>query len=99
MTCEPASTPSSGNPYADLGMADAELRVAKAQAALRVTAVLREQSLTQYELAEKLGIDQSQLTHITRGQLKDFSLERLTQLADALAEMDLPAPALHRNIA
>jgi predicted XRE-type DNA-binding protein len=78
------SSRSSGNPFADLGMADADTRMAKAQLAQRITAVMRERGLNQVQIAEKLGIDQPQVSRITRGQLKDFSLDRLMALVKRL---------------
>lgn len=99
MTCEPRATPGSGNPYADLGMADAELRLAKAQAARKITAVTRVHGLTQPELAAKQGIEQAQMARIARRQLAGFTREQLTQLADTLADLELPASALQRTIA
>jgi predicted XRE-type DNA-binding protein len=84
MSNEPASTASSGNPYADFGMADAETRLAKARLAQQITAVMREQNLTQVALAEKLGIDQPRVSLIVRGQLNAFSLDRLMALVNRL---------------
>jgi predicted XRE-type DNA-binding protein len=77
-------TLSSGNPFADLGMADADLRLAKARLAQQVLAVMREEGLTQIQVAERMGIDQPQVSRITRGQLKDFSLEKLIELVRRL---------------
>lgn len=99
MNQEPDSTCGSGNPYADLGMADAELQIAKAQLALRIIGIMREPELTQAQLAEKLGIDQPQVSRLTRGQLGTFSLERLMTLVQRLDQdieimvRDNPGPA------
>ncbi len=81
---EPLFTRGSGNPFADLGMPDAELRLAKARLAQQVTAVMRERGLTQVQLAAQMGIDQPQVSRITRGQLRDFSLEKLIELVRRL---------------
>lgn len=99
MTEEPVSTRSSGNPYADLEMSDADERLAKAQVALRIVVIMRERGLTQAQLAEELGIDQPQVSRITRGQLGPFSLEKLMKLANCLNQdidiimRDNPEPA------
>ena len=69
---------------ADLGMADADARLAKAQLAQRITAIMRERDLTQQQMAEALSIDQPQVSRISRGQLHDFSLERLMHLVNRL---------------
>jgi predicted XRE-type DNA-binding protein len=84
MSREPVATRSSGNPFADLGLDDAETRLAKATLALQITAVMREQGLTQAEIADKMGIDQPQVSKIARGELKDFSIWRLLKLVKRL---------------
>jgi predicted XRE-type DNA-binding protein len=84
MSRKPVSTKSSGNPFADLGMADADTRLAKAKLALQITAFMREHNLTQEQVAEKLGTDQPQVSRIVRGQLKTVSLEKLLALVNRL---------------
>jgi predicted XRE-type DNA-binding protein len=88
MTREPVSTRSSGNPFADLGLADADTRLAKARLAQKITAIMREQGLTQEQVAEKIGIDQPRVSRITRGQLKDVRLEKLLEYVNRL-NMDI----------
>jgi predicted XRE-type DNA-binding protein len=88
MSRKPVSSPSSGNPFADLGMSDAETRLAKARLAQKITAVMHEHDLTQEQVADKLGIDQPQVSKLTRGQLKNFSLEKLLTLVTRL-DMDV----------
>jgi predicted XRE-type DNA-binding protein len=84
MTRKPASISSSGNPFADLGMTDPDLRLAKAKLAQKITAIMREQELTQVQLAEILGVDQPQVSRITRGRLSDFSIDKLMELVKRL---------------
>jgi predicted XRE-type DNA-binding protein len=84
VTREPVFSPSSGNPFADLGMSDPDVRLAKAKLAQKITAVMREQGLTQVQMAEKLGIDQPQVSRITRGNLKNYSIDRLMELVKRL---------------
>ena len=88
MTRKPVSTRSAGNPFADLGMSDPDTRLAKAKLALRITAFMREHNLTQGQMAEKLAIDQPQVSRIARGQLKTVSLEKLLALVNRL-NMDI----------
>jgi len=88
MTREPASTRSSGNPFADLGLSDADTRLAKARLAQKIAAIMREQGLTQEQVAEKLGVDQPRVSRITRGQLKDVRLEKLLEYVNRL-NMDI----------
>lgn len=84
MTRKPFSTRGSGNAFADRGMADPDTRLAKARLAQKITAIMHEQNLTQRQIAEKLDVDQPQVSRITRGQLKDFSLEKLMALVNRL---------------
>ena len=88
MSEAPDAIPSSGNPFADLGMADADTRLAKARLAQRITAYMNDRQLTQSALAGILEIDQPKVSAIARGQLKDFSLERLMTLVNRL-DMDI----------
>lgn len=73
-------TESSGNVFADLGLPEPEIALAKAKLALRLTDLIEERGLTQAAAGEVLGIDQPKVSMIVRGRLKDFSIERLAQL-------------------
>lgn len=88
MSNTPVSTVSSGNPFADLGMSDADTRLAKAKPALRITAAMSERSLSESALAQLLEIDQLEVAAIVRGRLRAFSLERLMSLVNRL-DMDI----------
>ena len=81
-------TESSGNVFADLGLADAGTRLAKAELARSITAIIQKRGLTQREAARVLKIDQPKVSAITRRRLGDFSLERLLILVNRLG-MDL----------
>ena len=70
-----AITRGSGNVFADLGFADAEERLAKAKLAREVAN--RCEGLTQKEIAARLEIDQPKVSALLRGQLQQFSTERL----------------------
>ena len=77
MTDKTPFTESSGNVFADLGLPDAGNRLAKAELARRIALEIEQKSLTQREAAEILGIDQPKVSALTRGRLKEFSLDRL----------------------
>ena len=68
---------SSGNVFADIGLPDAEERLAKAELALRIIEVVRARRLTQGSTAKLFGIDQPKVSRLLRGQLSGFSAERL----------------------
>lgn len=70
-------TVSSGNVFADLGLANPEEALAKAELAHKITAVLHDKGLTQVQAAKLLGVDQPKISALVRGRLSGFSLERL----------------------
>jgi len=88
MSIEPRFTVSSGNVFADLGLPDAGTRLAKAELARSISAIIDERKLTQREAARLLQIDQPKVSAITRGRLGDFSLDRLLTLVNRLG-MDI----------
>ncbi len=67
----------SGNVFADIGLPYPEERLAKADLAIRIAAVIRSQHLTQARAARILNIDQPKISRLLRGQLSGFSTERL----------------------
>jgi predicted XRE-type DNA-binding protein len=83
MMDKPRFTESSGNVFADLGLPDAGTRLAKAELAPDYREI-EERELTQREAAEILGIDQPKVSAITRGRLKEFSLDRLLTFVSRL---------------
>ena len=66
-----------GNVYADLGFADAEGALVKAQLTAKVAEILRERGLSQTEAARLLGVPQPKLSRILRGQFRGVSERRL----------------------
>ena len=69
MSGEPEFMVSSGNVFADLGLPDAGTRLAKAELARSITAIIQERGLTQREAARVLEIDQPKVSAITRGDM------------------------------
>ncbi len=67
----------SGNVFADLGLPDAELRLAKAHLANLITHVIAQRGLTQSEAAAVMQLAQPDVSNLTRGRLKNFSQERI----------------------
>ena len=74
----------STNVYADLGMADAEEMLVKAQLATKIGDIIKRRKLTQVQAALLLGITQPKLSGLLRGQFRGVSetkmLECLTRL-------------------
>ena len=79
-----AAERSSGNVFADLGLANAEDRLAKSELARKVSEIIVARRLTQVEAAELLGIDQPKISALVRGRLQGFSLERLMRFLNVL---------------
>jgi predicted XRE-type DNA-binding protein len=79
---------SSGNVFADMGMADADERLAKAMLARAIRGVIKERELSQTRAAELLGVRQPDVSDLMRGKLGRFSRERLEDFLVAL-DMDV----------
>jgi predicted XRE-type DNA-binding protein len=71
-------TQGSGNVYADLGVAQPEAMLTKAQLAQRVGSIIAARKLTQREAAEIIGVPQPKLSNILRGQFRGVSEAKLT---------------------
>lgn len=84
------------NVFADLGLANPDERLAKAELALAIARAIEARGLTQREAAALMGIDQPKVSHLLRGRLADFSTERLmTFLRDLGHDIEIvarPAP-------
>ncbi len=76
----PKFTVGSGNVFADLGVSDPDVALAKAQLAQRLIDIMDERGLTQHAAAKMLELDQPKVSAIVHGRLRGFSVERLMQL-------------------
>jgi predicted XRE-type DNA-binding protein len=75
---------STGNVFHDMGMRDAEERLAKAELARLVRREIAERGLTQSDAANLLGIQQPDVSDLIRGKLSRFSMSRLERFLNAL---------------
>jgi len=73
-----------GNVFADLGLPDADERLAKAGLAHEICALIKEAGLTQVQAARRLGVDQPKVSALMRGRLTDFSTDRLLRFINLL---------------
>ena len=80
ITVETVST----NVYADMGYADAGEMQRKSQLAGEIARAIKARHLSQSEAAEQLGIDQSKISRITRGQFRGVSEAKLLELVTKL---------------
>ncbi len=76
----------SGNVFADLGLPEPEVRLAKAYAVARVQQVINAEGLTQARAAERMGVPRPALTKLLRGATAGFTLDRLFRMLNALGQ-------------
>ena len=74
----------SGNVFADLGFADADAHIVKAELVSRIDDIVRDRGLTQTEAARVMGASQPDVSRLLRGDFREYSLERLFRLLNAL---------------
>jgi phage-related protein/predicted XRE-type DNA-binding protein len=75
---------SAGNVFADMEMADAETRLAKAELARSIRNVLEVRGHDEASAAELLGTDHPDVADLTVGKLAGFSTDRLERCLNAL---------------
>jgi len=79
-------TAGSGNVFADLGFAEPEEELAKAQLASHIRQIIKRQRLTQLAAAARMGIDQPKVSALINGRLANFSSERLMRFLTLLGQ-------------
>jgi predicted XRE-type DNA-binding protein len=91
-------TASSGNVFADLGFADSEEELTKAQLLDLIWREIKRRRLTQVAAAALRGIDQPKVSALLNGRLANFSSERLMHLLTAPGQdVDITVRAKPRN--
>jgi predicted XRE-type DNA-binding protein len=70
----------SKNVFKDLDFSNAEERLAKAELAMRLNVIIKQNNLTQTEASKVLGISQAKVSLLSRGVVSGFSLEKLMKL-------------------
>ena len=76
--------PSTGNVFADLGLADAGEHLIKAGLVVRIDRTIRQRKLTQAAAAQLMGIDQPKVSAMLAGHFRGYSVERLMRFLVAL---------------
>jgi len=84
MTDEIDYAVSSGNVFADLGVADPDEAEIKADLAVQINSLIERRGLTQMEAAMVLGINQPKVSALRCGRLAGFSIERLLRFLAVL---------------
>ncbi|MFN7834351.1 MAG: helix-turn-helix domain-containing protein [Burkholderiaceae bacterium] len=75
---------STGNVYADLGMVDADEMIVKAQLATKIGEIIKGRKWSQQQASDILGIPQSKLSKMLRGQFRGVSE---TKMLDCLVRL------------
>ena len=65
---------SSGNVFADLGLANAQEKQTKVRLAVAINHILAERHLSQTRVARQLGINQPKISALSRYRLDGFSV-------------------------
>jgi predicted XRE-type DNA-binding protein len=90
-------TEGSGNLLADVGFAEPEEELTKAQLASHIRHILKLRWLTQAAAAKLMGIDQPKVSALLNGRLANFSSERLMRLLTALGhDVEIAVSPKHR---
>jgi len=77
----------SGNVFADLGLADPDTHLLKAQLVTRVAEAMQARNMTPIVAAEVTGSTQPEMSRILRGQFRSVSVEQLRVM---LSRLDVP---------
>ena len=74
----------SENVFADIGLPDPELHLAKARIVQTLSRIIRAKGMTQVEVGARLGLSQPKVFALLSGQFRGYSIERLLRFANAL---------------
>jgi predicted XRE-type DNA-binding protein len=77
---------SSGNVFADIGLANPDEQLIKAKLVFKIDALMRERGLKQVEAAELFGVKQPDGSKLLNGDFRQFSVERLMRFLVALGQ-------------
>ena len=80
------TTESSGNVFADLGLANPEQELMKARLTLQIYHIIRDRNLTQTQAAKVLGVKQPHVSLLMRNRAGSFSVGRLMEFLTALGQ-------------
>jgi len=75
---------SSGNVYANLGLPDAEEMLVKARLAAKIGEIIKHRHLTQQQAAEILGMPQSKISNMLRGNFRGISEAKMIDCLNRL---------------
>ena len=74
----------SSNVFADIGVPDPAMHLAKAKIVHQLSRIIAKQGLTQTDAGARLGLSQPKLSALLNGQFRGYSVERLLRFVTAL---------------
>ena len=80
----PSVEKSSGNVFADIGFANDQEMLVKANLALKISEIIAQRRLTQIEAAAILGMPQPKLSKLLRGQFHGVSETKMLECLNKL---------------
>ena len=83
-TRRPVATLGSGNVFADIGVRDPEGMLVKAELSARIVDIIRERGLTPTAAARILGVDQPKVSQLFRGDIRQYTIDRLVRFVTLL---------------
>jgi predicted XRE-type DNA-binding protein len=91
---------SSGNVYADLGLADSQEMLVKAKLASKISDIIKRQNLTQQQAGAVLAMSQPKVSLLLRGQFRGISEAKMLEcLARLGRDIDIVVkPARRRSV-
>jgi predicted XRE-type DNA-binding protein len=72
------------NPYADVGLPDADTELMKADLATEIVRILRERELTGEKAAALAGVAGADISRIRKASLDRFTIDRLVRILNRL---------------
>ena len=80
------SAAGSGNVFSDIGFPNPGEMLARSELVRHINKIIAARGLTQVEAAKLLGVNQPKISALKRGQLTDFSVDRLLRFLVALGQ-------------
>ncbi|HZC45332.1 MAG TPA: helix-turn-helix transcriptional regulator [Candidatus Acidoferrum sp.] len=72
------------NVFADIGVRDPEESLVRAKLAKQIAELIQRKALRQNQVANILGVDQSKVSKLVRGNISGFTSDRLLRYLNAL---------------
>jgi predicted XRE-type DNA-binding protein len=76
----------SGSVFPDIGVPNADEHLVKAQLVYKIDTLMKERGLKQVDAADLFGVKQPDVSKMLRGDLRQFSVERVLRFLVALGQ-------------